>query len=93
MSIKDKDIPISVLVLIYTLEQIFFTIFFIFIFAGAKIHQFVKIEFVKELYLKFGIFFLQYYYLWNIRYRNTTFLFSLLGYKINYNKRENIPLH
>ncbi len=75
---------ISYLVFLYTVELSLFTLLFIFIFAFAKIHEVAKIGVVKSFYLRFLIYFLQYFYLYLVRYRKAPYSFSFQKIKVDY---------
>lgn len=90
---NEKEIKkIPALVLIYTIEYSLYTIFWILILALAKVHEISKLSLVKSFHLRFLIYYLQYFYLYFIRYRKGSAFLSFLGYKVEYNKSEDMPL-
>ena len=83
---------VSLLVVIYTLEFAIFTFLWIFIFAISEIHITIKLSLIETFYLRFVIYFLQYFYLYIVRYRNGSYVIINMGYKVKYNKKEDNPL-
>lgn len=84
---------ISYFVFLYTIELSIYTLLFIFILTVAKLHEFEKIGRIKSFYLRFLIYFLQYFYLYLVRYRKAPYSLSFYKVKVDYHyDKEKYPL-